>query len=95
MQNSKMLHVNLSFRCHSPVPVAFLVSLMLDLRVCQRPVLAERLQCSWADVQYLAHVLIIEPLTKPFVCASTCHCFHLIDEAVEARQQFLVGTALY
>ena len=72
-----------------------IVSLMLDLRVCQRPVLAERLQCSWADVQYLAHVLIIEPLTKPFVCASTCHCFHLIDEAVEARQQFLVGTALY
>ena len=68
---------------------------MLDLRVCQRSVLAERLQRSWTDIQYLTHILVVEPFTKPFVRSSTSHYFHLIDEAVKTRQQFLVGTALY
>ena len=54
-----------------------IVDLMLDLRVCQRPVLAERLQRSWADVQYLTHVLFAEPFAKPFVSFSTSHCLHL------------------
>ena len=49
----------------------------------------------WVDVQYLAYVLVVEPFAKPFVCSSTSHCLHLCDEAVETRQQFLVGTALY
>ena len=66
----------------------FIVSFMLDLRVSQRSVLAERLQRSWADVQYLTHVLVVKPLTKPFICSSTSHCLHLCDKAVEARQQF-------
>ena len=72
-----------------------IVGFMLDLRVSQRSVLAERLQCSWADVQYLAYVLVVKPFTKTFVCSSTSHYFHLIDEAAEVRQQFLVSTALY
>ena len=72
-----------------------IVSLMLYLRVSQRSVLAERLQCSWANVQYLTYVLVIKPITKSFVCSSISHHFHLIDEVVKARQQFLVGTALY
>lgn len=42
-----------------------------------------------------SHVLIVEPLAKSFVCSSTSHCLHLCDEAVETRQQFLVGTAIY
>ena len=71
-----------------------IVSLMLDLRVSQRPVLTERLQCSWTNAQYLTHILVVEPLAKSFVCSSTSHCLHLCDEAVETRQQFLVGTAL-
>ena len=50
---------------------------MLDLRECQRSVLAERLQRSWADVQYLAHVLVVKPLAKPFVSSSTSHFLHL------------------
>ena len=44
-----------------------IVDLMLYLRISQRSVLAERLQRSWTDVQYLAHVLVVEPLTKSFV----------------------------
>ena len=43
----------------------------------ERSVLAERSQCSWANVQYLTHVLIVEPFAKPFVCSSTSHCLHL------------------
>ena len=72
-----------------------IVSLVLNLRVCQRSVLSECLQCSWAYIQYLAHVLVVEPFAKSFICSSTNHCLHLCDEAVETRQQFLVGTAFY
>ena len=49
---------------------------------------------TWADVQHLAHVLVIKPIVQPFVIASTGNRLHLCDEAIEARQQFLVGTAL-
>ncbi len=64
-----------------------IIDLMLDLRVSQCPVLAKRLQRSWADIQYLTHVLVlalaseqvraVKPLTKPFVCSSTSHFLHL------------------
>jgi len=46
------------------------------------------MSCSWAYIQYLAHVLVVKPLAKSFVCSSTSHCLHLCDEAVKARQQF-------
>jgi len=36
--------------------------------------------------------MIIKPITQAFVVVPTDHL--LCDEAIEARQQFLVGTAL-
>ena len=43
---------------------------------------------------YKAYALVVKPITEPFFIASTCHLLHLCDEAIEARQQLLVGTAL-
>ncbi|MBR2206202.1 MAG: hypothetical protein IJ898_07615 [Prevotella sp.] len=36
----------------------------------------------------MAYILVVKPITQPFVCASICQCSHLCYEAIEARQQF-------
>ena len=53
------------------------IDFVLDLRISQRSILAERLQRFWADVQYLANILVVKPLAMPFVCSSTSHSLHL------------------
>ena len=72
----------------------FILTLAVHLGIRQRPVVTKRLSCSSADVHHLAYILVVKPITQPFVRASICQCSHLCYEAIEARQQFLVGTAL-
>jgi len=64
---------------------------MIDLAVCQRPVVTQCLQRAWADVEHPAHVLIVHPLAHSLFSVPMADGIHPADETVELGDQFLKG----
>ena len=59
------------------------IRLVADLAVCQRAVVAQRLQRARADVQHTAHVLIVEPSAHPLLVVVTADFVHPADVCLE------------
>jgi len=64
---------------------------VVDLAVCQSPIVPKRLQGSWADIEHPAYVLIIHPLAHFLFAVPMADGIHTADEAVELGDQLLKG----
>ena len=63
---------------------------MSDLRVSQRPVVAERLQSAGTDAQLLADILIVHPAAElPFLSLAD-DFIHPVGQLVELTDHFLI-----
>lgn len=63
---------------------------MPDLRVSQRPVVAERLQGAGADAQLLADILIVHPTAELSSFAHADDFIHPVGQQVELADHFLI-----
>jgi len=68
------------------------IGLMVDLAVCQSSIIPKCLQRAWADVEHLAHVLIVHPLAHRFLSMPMADGIHAADETIEFGDQLLKGS---
>jgi hypothetical protein len=59
------------------------VRLVIDLAVCQSSIVPKRLQCTWADAEHPAHVLIVHPLAHCLFPVPLADSLHAADKTVE------------
>ncbi len=67
------------------------IGLVVDLAVCQSSIIPKCLQRAGADVEHLAHILIVHPLTHRLLPVPMADGIHAADEMVELGDHLLKG----